>query len=271
MNTKITIPSRIIKDMAWNMGKGMYWKSVLILLFCNVIAIAPEYIAEALTDNAIILELVSIACRIVEIYLNLGLTAFFLRVFRGEAVNHDCLTEFGSLLPKAIVLEIISGVEIFLKTLLFIVPGIICAIQHSQIFNVLIDHPDYKPYQCIEKSHELMQGNKMAYFRLQLSFLIPLILSSLPEIIYKQSRLQGFSDISLIVKLSTDEFAEMFREFEEKLSLVESEPIYILLTLIPLFVTAYICITKAAFYDIAAGNILLAGEAASDEYDDEYL
>ena len=55
--------------------------------------------------------------------------------------------------------------------LLLIIPGFIYAIAYSQAFYILADEPKTDPLVCIRKSKEMMDGYKMKYFLLQLSFL----------------------------------------------------------------------------------------------------
>lgn len=59
----------------------------------------------------------------------------------------------------------------FLWSLLFCIPGIIKSISYSQMFYLLVDHPDMDAATAQKKSMELMEGHKMEYFVLQLSFI----------------------------------------------------------------------------------------------------
>ena len=59
----------------------------------------------------------------------------------------------------------------FLWMLLLIVPGIIKAISYSQTLYVLKDNPELTTNAAIERSMAMMEGYKMKYFILQLSFI----------------------------------------------------------------------------------------------------
>ena len=65
---------------------------------------------------------------------------------------------------------------VFLWSLLFIIPGIIAAIRYSQAFLIKLDDPDLSATECIDKSKEMMNGHKMDYFLLILSFIVWFIL-----------------------------------------------------------------------------------------------
>ena len=59
----------------------------------------------------------------------------------------------------------------FLWMLLLIVPGIIKGISYSQTLYVLKDNPELTTNAAIERSMAMMEGYKMKYFILQLSFI----------------------------------------------------------------------------------------------------
>jgi len=71
----------------------------------------------------------------------------------------------------------LSGIFAFLWGLLLVIPGIIKSMAYSQAFLIYKDHidrpePDHiSALDCITESKLLMQGHKMRYFTLQLSYL----------------------------------------------------------------------------------------------------
>ena len=252
----VTIPCKTIRAMAREMLKGKYWMCLLVVLACHVISEAPAMIAEALTENGYILLAVELAGFVVEVAMTLCTTALFLRLFRGQETSLDRFTEPLVLTWKAVGMEIISYIQIFLWSLLFVIPGIICAIKHAQNFHALLDNPEYYPTEAIHRSHELMDGNKWKWVKLQLSFLGWMFLSALPSGIYQSmygpvltfyySDVMGYEEMRLVIT-----------EYAEKLRVFNSQPIPMLLSLIPLLVTVYISVANAAFYDLASGNLIV--------------
>ena len=79
-----------------------------------------------------------------------------------------------------IVLQILSGIFIFLWSLLLVVPGIIAAYRYRQAIYILIDHPEMSVLECISESKRLMKGHKWELFVLDLSFIGWMILSAPP-------------------------------------------------------------------------------------------
>ena len=71
-----------------------------------------------------------------------------------------------------------------LWALLLLVPGVIKTISYSMTDFVAIDHPDWSANQCITESRRLMDGNKLRYFCLMLSFvgwfILVAVASSIP-------------------------------------------------------------------------------------------
>lgn len=58
-----------------------------------------------------------------------------------------------------------------LWTLLLVVPGVIKMVSYAMTDFIAIDHPDWTANQCISESRRLMNGNKMRYVCLMLSFI----------------------------------------------------------------------------------------------------
>ena len=57
-----------------------------------------------------------------------------------------------------------------LWALLLVVPGIIKALSYAMTEYVAVDHPDWVAKRCIAESRRLMEGNKLRYLCLLLSF-----------------------------------------------------------------------------------------------------
>lgn len=80
---------------------------------------------------------------------------------------------------KSFLLYLLVNLYLFLWTLLFIIPGIIKSFSYSMTYFILNDYPEYTANQAITESRHMMNGHKMDYFLLCLSFLGWFILSIL--------------------------------------------------------------------------------------------
>jgi uncharacterized membrane protein len=103
--------------------------------------------------------------------LLLGFSQYFLNFKRGNNPKlEDVFSGFRNL-GSSIALYFIMLIFILLWSLLLIIPGIIAGIRYSMSFYVLCDNPDSGAMNALNKSKELMKGNKMQLFLLWLSFL----------------------------------------------------------------------------------------------------
>ena len=65
----------------------------------------------------------------------------------------------------------LSGLFIFLWSLLLYVPGIIKACSYSQAMYIVAENPEIGAREAIDQSKAMMEGHKMEYFLLVLSFI----------------------------------------------------------------------------------------------------
>lgn len=72
---------------------------------------------------------------------------------------------------KLIGTSIVIGFFTFLWSLLFIIPGIIKSIAYSQTFFILRDNPEMGVLDAITESRKRMNGYKLQFFLLTLSFI----------------------------------------------------------------------------------------------------
>ena len=70
-----------------------------------------------------------------------------------------------------VILGILSSLIILLFSLLLIVPGVIKACSYSMAYYIKCDNPEISAMDALALSKRMMDGHKMQYFRLQLSFI----------------------------------------------------------------------------------------------------
>ncbi len=64
----------------------------------------------------------------------------------------------------------LTGIFTFLWSLLFVIPGIIKSFAYSQAMYIVAENPGISSTEAIKKSEKMMEGHKMDYFVLVLSF-----------------------------------------------------------------------------------------------------
>lgn len=68
-------------------------------------------------------------------------------------------------------IEMVKITYLNLWALLLVVPGIVKFCSYAMTEFVAVDHPDWSANRCIDESRRLMDGNKLRYFILLLSFI----------------------------------------------------------------------------------------------------
>ena len=109
--------------------------------------------------------------------LGWGITILFLDSYRGSEIQIeellDGFKDYGRILGTTFLVWIYT----VLWMLLLIIPGIIKSYSYSMTNYILKDEPELKYNEAIEKSMQLMDGNKMKLFLMDLSFIGWILLS----------------------------------------------------------------------------------------------
>lgn len=103
--------------------------------------------------------------------LTLGSAYIYLNLTRGFEPDVNILFSGFQRFVDTLVLTLLIGVFTFLWSLLLVVPGIIKAISYSQAYYILAEHPGMSGKEALDESIAMMDGHKMDYFVLLLSFI----------------------------------------------------------------------------------------------------
>ena len=109
--------------------------------------------------------------------INFGMASFFLSFIRFEEVDKKMLFSGYNQFGRIFELELRAFISVFLWSLLLIIPGIIKGLSYSMSYYILKDNPDMKPSEALVLSEIIMDGRKIDYLMLQLSFVGWAILS----------------------------------------------------------------------------------------------
>lgn len=123
--------------------------------------------------------LIDLALQIVSGIMTAGFIIFLLNTVRCTAACYENLLDGFAIFWRVILLDILTGIFVFLWSLLLIVPGIIAAYRYRQAIYLLIDHPEMSVMDCIRESKRMMAGHKWELFVLDFSFIGWIILSNL--------------------------------------------------------------------------------------------
>lgn len=111
--------------------------------------------------------------------VNQGYNRYILNVYDyGHGEFSDLFSQFENFL-NAFVLHFLTGLYVFLWSLLLVIPGIVAGYSYSMVPFLMLDHPEWTPSDCLEQSKNLMYGHKAELFTLELTFIGWALLSAL--------------------------------------------------------------------------------------------
>lgn len=106
--------------------------------------------------------------------LGFGMSIAFLRFVRGETSGEDLVTkpfEVFNHYGRTLGASLLVFLFVMLWSLLLIVPGIVKGLSYAMTPYILHDNPEMSARECIRQSQKMMDGYKMKFFLLQLSFI----------------------------------------------------------------------------------------------------
>lgn len=106
-------------------------------------------------------------------FVQVGLTYYMVRFIKDQQRELKDLFKYSNDFGRIFLTGLLESIFTFLWALLLVIPGIIKAIGYSLVTFILADekYKDLSYTQILKKSEEMMQGHKMDYFVLQLSFI----------------------------------------------------------------------------------------------------
>lgn len=123
---------------------------------------------------------VGIVVSILLLPLYYGLVKYFIKISRGEEAKFRYLfSGYKENWGQNVMTQFMSGLFVFLWSLLFIIPGIVKSYSYAMAMYIRNDTPHLDWSDAISDSKDLMEGHKMELFILDLSFLGWYILGAL--------------------------------------------------------------------------------------------
>jgi uncharacterized membrane protein len=103
--------------------------------------------------------------------IKLGYCRFNKNLIQGTNPQFSDLFSRFELFAKALGLRIVTSILIALWAILLVIPGIIAMYRYSMAFYIMNDDPSVGIMEAIERSKQMMMGNKGRLFCLHLSFI----------------------------------------------------------------------------------------------------
>ena len=151
---------------------------ILVTLVYTLVAMAISLLGGILGATVLIPFILSLAFVAVQI----SYVYYCMRVAKREQGAYADLAyliqdwRFGL---KLVVLSFVINLFISLWSLLLFVPGVIKAISYSQAIMIMLENPNMDIMTAIKESQRMMNGHKMEYFVLDLSFIPWMLLVTL--------------------------------------------------------------------------------------------
>ncbi len=158
-----------LKSDAKEKLKGKYGDAITLMILSGVVGAITRVIPA--DENSPILIILSLVQLVYSCIIGFGIISYFIKISRGEEVTWKELFAKKDMAVAFFVLTFLVGLFTTLWSLLLIIPGIIAAISYSMSSYIKVDNPDMDTMEVIKKSKEMMNGHKMDYFLLNLSFI----------------------------------------------------------------------------------------------------
>ena len=146
----------------------------------SLFSIEDYYKIGVQTSPGAVAYILNFAMNIISIVLGVGFVDYVLQTSRRQAAGVGTLFDGFGIFWKALWINILMYIFVFLWSLLLFVPGVIALYRYRLTIYIMLDHPDYSALQCIRESKRMMQGRKGELFVLDLSFLGWYLLGVIP-------------------------------------------------------------------------------------------
>lgn len=166
-----------LKSSAKDQLKGRWLVAILVFVCYSAILQLANVELTNSTEGSMIGLSLNIIGLLVYGSLQVGISRFSLKLARKDSTTqfNDLFSGFDVFI-KALVMNFIIWICVFIGTILFVIPGIIVGIMFSQANYILAENPEKSVIECIKESSRMMKGHKFNYFVLGLSFIGWLIL-----------------------------------------------------------------------------------------------
>ena len=156
-----------VKQWAKEKVKG---KRLTILVVLIILSALSGY--SVVNDkDGLLSSLLSIAMSLLLFIVTVGYAKFMLNFVNDKEYNLNQLWSYFGDWKNLATVWIHETIMIFLYFLLLIVPGIVKTISYSLVPYILVDDPNMSSGDVLDLSSKMMNGHKMDYFKLELSFI----------------------------------------------------------------------------------------------------
>lgn len=133
----------------------------------NNFNISGEYVGYI----AVFALVITVVYIVVGSFVEVGYAKFNLNLVDRRPAEVGDLFSYASICKKTVVTRILIMIYTFLWMLLFIIPGIVAVYSYAMTPYILAENPNLTAKEAINRSKQMMIGNRFRLFCLQLSFI----------------------------------------------------------------------------------------------------
>lgn len=154
-----------LRHLAWGKLSGNWGGPIVVSLIYSLITGAITYFTQNMPFASILAILVTAP-------LAIGVNKYYIYFAKSQSPEMEVMFDgFKENFASSIILDLLTGLFVFLWALLFIIPGIIKAFAYAMAPYILAENPGMSATEALDQSQEMMQGHKMDLFILGLSFI----------------------------------------------------------------------------------------------------
>lgn len=128
-------------------------------------------LAGAIVGIVVVGIVLAIGWTILSSVVNAGYAKFNLQLLDREDATINTMFSYFPHWKTLTVAALLQGLYIFLWSLLFVIPGIVATYSYAMTRYILAEHPELTASEAIERSKEMMEGNRWRLFCLEISFI----------------------------------------------------------------------------------------------------
>ena len=169
-NWLVAIIASFIAGIFGASGSGVSSSGTDEIDFSVLDQLTPDELLATLAVFGSFLLLGMIVSVLLSALVSVGYAQFNIDLIDGVKPRIVTMFSKGKRVLTAIIANILVFIRVFLGTLLCIVPGIIATYKYAMVNYIIAENPGISAREALERSKEIMQGNKLRLFFLGLSF-----------------------------------------------------------------------------------------------------
>lgn len=144
---------------------------VIVLAVSFLFSFGVGFAQAVFGEESFVTFIVSLIVELLLVPLSIGLNAYMIGFVKNDEFNRDTLFVSYEDTYKIIGTNILMSFLIMIGMFFFIIPGIYLAFSYALVPYLLVTHRDLSITETLELSRKMMNGHKLDYFILSISFI----------------------------------------------------------------------------------------------------